>query len=68
MHGPTPTERKIMDDWVRDLASFVRGDKAYSYGTQAANEHKVLTPQGTIDVQIDERWEELLRLMEVFAG
>ncbi|KAG2413493.1 hypothetical protein HFD88_002682 [Aspergillus terreus] len=68
MHGPTPTERKIMDDWVRDLAAFVRDDKAYSYGTQAANEHKVLTPQGTMEVQIDERWEELLRLMEVFAG
>ncbi|KAF9890763.1 hypothetical protein FE257_005632 [Aspergillus nanangensis] len=67
MHGPTSDERKIMDDWVKDLAAFVGDDRGHSYGTEAKNEMKVVTPRGTIEVQQDARWEELLELMGIFS-
>ncbi|KAM5356916.1 hypothetical protein ACJ41O_003562 [Fusarium nematophilum] len=68
MHNPTPEERNLMDDWISDLRAFVNNESGYTYGTTAPDEHKVMTPEGEIEVQKDKRWEELLRVMEVFSG
>lgn len=67
MHGPTEKELGVMKDWIADLAAFVKGED-HVYGTKAIHEFKVVTPEGVIAIQRDERWMELLQLAEVFAG
>ncbi|KAH8687309.1 carboxylesterase [Tricladium varicosporioides] len=68
LHGPTPRERKLMEEWVIDLAMFLRNEKAFKYGTEMPDEYKVVTPEGEIEVQKDPRWEELLELADIFSG
>ena len=68
MHGPTSDEQQLMHEWIRDLVAFVNDDKDYVYGTNKADEVKVATPGGKIEIQQDKRWSELLGLMDVFAG
>ncbi|PYI00327.1 alpha/beta-hydrolase, partial [Aspergillus sclerotiicarbonarius CBS 121057] len=68
MHGPSPADRALMDDWIRDLAAFVNDEEGYQYGTRSADEYKVMTPEGKIELQQDPRWEGLLQLMDVFSG
>ncbi|KAE8155306.1 Alpha/Beta hydrolase protein [Aspergillus avenaceus] len=68
MHGPTPSERRLMDTWISDLVAFVNGDGDYDYGTKECDEYKAMTPDGRIKIQKDPRWTELLSLMDVFAG
>lgn len=68
MHGPSPAERILMDDWIRDLVAFVNDQPDYEYGTRSADEYKVMTPEGTIEIQKDGRWDSLLQLMDVFSG
>ncbi|KAH6682703.1 carboxylesterase [Halenospora varia] len=68
LHGPTPVERKLMEDWIADLSSFLRGGKDFIYGTSKPEEYKVVTPDGKIEIQRDSRWEELLELADVFSG
>lgn len=68
MHGPTPAEHQLMHEWVRDLVAFVNDEPGHAYGTEKADEVKVATPEGHIEIQKDSRWSELLDLMEVFAG
>ncbi|KAH8669160.1 Alpha/Beta hydrolase protein [Xylariales sp. PMI_506] len=67
-HGPTPAEMQLMNDWIRDLVAFVHDEEDYQYGTQEANEFKVMTPKGKIEIQKDPRWEELLQVMDLFSG
>jgi hypothetical protein len=68
MHGPSPDERQLMDTWISDLVAFVKGDNDHSYGTKDCDEYKVMTAEGDIKVQKDARWNELLKLMDVFSG
>jgi len=68
LHGPTPDERLLMEAWIQDLTAFVWNDQDFQYGTTARDEFKVLTHDGRIEVQKDERWDELLRLADDFAG
>ncbi|KAL4921722.1 Alpha/Beta hydrolase protein [Aspergillus aurantiobrunneus] len=68
MHGPTSAERQLLHEWVRDLVAFVNDKPGHVYGTEKADEVKVATPEGRIEVQKDTRWVELLDLLEVFAG
>lgn len=68
MHRPSGADRALMDDWIRDLAAFVKDERGYAYGTRSADEYKVMTPDGKIEVQKDPRWEGLLQLMDVFSG
>jgi hypothetical protein len=68
LHGPTPAERVLMENWIADLVAFVNDDQAYEYGTKEIDDFKVVTPEGTIQVQKDQRWEELLGLASVFSG
>lgn len=57
-----------MKGWISDLTAFVQNDERYTYGTKAIDEFKVVTSEGRIIVQRDERWNELLGLAAVFAG
>jgi hypothetical protein len=58
----------LMENWIADLVAFVNDDQAYEYGTKEIDDFKVVTPEGTIQVQKDQRWEELLGLASVFSG
>ncbi|KAH7410565.1 Alpha/Beta hydrolase protein, partial [Cadophora sp. MPI-SDFR-AT-0126] len=68
LHGPTPEERVLMEDWIRDLVAFVNGEKDHLYGTQRIEEFKVMTSERKIEVQTDARWSELLKLADHFSG
>jgi hypothetical protein len=68
MHGPTEKERGLMEDWISDLTAFVGGEAGHDYGTRKIDEFKVLTPDGRIEIQNDDRWGDLLNLAEVFSG
>jgi hypothetical protein len=57
-----------MEDWTADLNAFVAGDNSYKYGTSEADDWKVITPDGTIVVEKDARWNELLVLGDVFSS
>ncbi|KAG7067948.1 Carboxylic ester hydrolase [Colletotrichum scovillei] len=67
-HGPTPTERQLMEDWIQILVNFVNDTEGYEYGTKSVEEIRVLTPEATIEVRPDERWSELVKLGNIFAG
>lgn len=68
MHGPTAAERKLMEDWIEQFVAFVNDNQEYEFGTRAIDEMKVATPDGTIEIQKDQRWESLLKLGNVFAN
>jgi hypothetical protein len=57
-----------MENWIRDLGAFLRDEKEYSYGALMAEDYKVITPDGKIEIQEDRRWKELLGLADVFSG
>ncbi|SCO84261.1 related to triacylglycerol lipase II precursor [Fusarium oxysporum] len=67
-HGPTPAERDLMDAWIRDLRAFVNDEEGYMYGTELTTDYKVMQPQGTIAIERDGRWEELLQVMDIFSA
>ncbi|CAG7564443.1 unnamed protein product [Fusarium equiseti] len=67
-HGPTPAERHLMDEWITDLRAFVNDEPDYDYGTAGATEYKVMQPRGTIGIETDGRWEELLQVMDIFCA
>ena len=67
--GPTPVERKLMENWIQILVRFVRDDQPdYNFGTREIDEMKVATPECTIQIKKDERWEELAKIGAIFAG
>lgn len=68
LHGPTKNEYRLMEDWIRDLVAFMRDEEDYEYGTLQPDSYKVITPEGKIEIQKDQRWEELLKLADVFSG
>lgn len=57
-----------MADWIRILVAFVNNDETYEYGSKTVQEMKVITPEGTIEVQKDQRWDELVRIGNIFSG
>ncbi|RDW65604.1 hypothetical protein BP5796_10296 [Coleophoma crateriformis] len=65
---PTDKERVLMERWNCDLVAFVNNERGHEYGTKSINEFKVATPEGSIEIQEDERWLDLLQLSEVFFG
>ncbi|GLA30700.1 hypothetical protein AnigIFM63326_009134 [Aspergillus niger] len=67
MHDPTAPERELMNEWIKILVSFVHDDNTYEFGTQSLDEFKVATPQGMVQVKRDPRWQELVKLGEVFS-
>ncbi|KAF9881495.1 carboxylesterase-lipase family protein [Colletotrichum karsti] len=67
-HGPTPAERQLMADWIQILVALVNDDDTYRFGTTSIDQMKVMTPEGTIDIRPDERWDELIHLGKILAG
>lgn len=67
LHGPTQAERSLMEEWIKSLVAFVQDTQEYDFGTKSIDEMKVATPQGSIEIQKDVRWGDLVRLGEVFA-
>lgn len=65
---PTPEEQYLMKDWIKILVAFVNNDTEYDFGTKAVQELKIATPEGTIEVQPDLRWDRLIAIGKVFAG
>lgn len=57
-----------MEDWIEQFVAFVNDNQKYEFGTSMVDEMKVATPDGTIEVQKDQRWESLVKLGEVFAN
>ena len=57
-----------MKDWIQILVAFVNNDESYDYGTNTVQEIKVATPQGRIEIQLDERWDELTKIGEILSG
>lgn len=57
-----------MEDWIKILVAFVQDDDGFSLGTSTVQELKVATPEATVEVQPDERWDQLLEIGKVFAG
>jgi uncharacterized protein YaiE (UPF0345 family) len=57
-----------MSNWIRDLRAFIHGEQGYCYGTSAPEEYKVMTGEGNIAVQNDTKWDELIGVMDLFAG
>jgi hypothetical protein len=68
MHGPTTAERTLMEDWIEQFVAFVKDNHGYEFGTRAIDEIKVATPDGTIEIQKDQRWESLVNFGDVFAN
>lgn len=67
--GPTPAERKLMEDWIQILVRFVRDDEPdYDFGTCDIDEMKVATPECDIQIKKDARWEGLAKIGGIFAG
>lgn len=68
MHDPHPQETQLMNDWIRDLRAFVHNEEGYKYGTSQADDFKVMTPKGQLEIQKDLRWQELLQVIRLFSG
>ncbi|KAJ5653600.1 hypothetical protein N7490_000603 [Penicillium lividum] len=68
LHGPTDEERILMEGWIQSFVAFVNDDPEYEFGTHCIDEMKVATPEGKIKIQKDQRWDELVKLGEVFAS
>ena len=68
LHGPTPKERELMDEWIKILVAFVNNDKSYDFGTRSVNDMKVASSDATVKVETDVQWETLAGLGDVFAG
>ncbi|KAL4972738.1 Alpha/Beta hydrolase protein [Aspergillus desertorum] len=66
-YGPTPPERRLMEEWIKNLVAFVNDDASFEFGTRTVQEMKVVSPEGVIEIENDERWEELLRIGEILA-
>ncbi|KAL2822889.1 alpha/beta-hydrolase [Aspergillus granulosus] len=66
-YGPTAPEKVLMHDWIQNLVAFVNDNETFEFGTGNIEEMKVVSPEGAIGIQRDERWEELLRIGETFA-
>ena len=56
-----------MEDWIQNLVAFVNDDAEFEFGTRRIEEMKVVSPEGRIEVVVDERWEELLKIGQMFA-
>jgi uncharacterized protein YaiE (UPF0345 family) len=57
-----------MKDWIDILVAFVNDDATHHFGTTSVEQLKVITPAGSIEIQADSRWAELIAIGKVFAG
>ncbi|KAI8941620.1 hypothetical protein NX059_002833 [Plenodomus lindquistii] len=66
--GPTPEEKRLMREWIEILVAFVNDDEQFEFGTTKIEQMKTVTPKGTIEIQPDKRWNDLIAVGRVFAG
>ncbi|KAH8895552.1 alpha/beta-hydrolase [Thozetella sp. PMI_491] len=66
-HGPTEKERAFMQDWIRILVALVQDDSSYDFGTTTVDQFKVATPDASIEIRSDPRWDELVTLGQIFG-
>lgn len=57
-----------MEEWIRILNAFVSGDESYEFGTTSVLDMKVMTANGDITIQKDERWQDLIKIGKIFSG
>jgi hypothetical protein len=57
----TGTEKELICEWLKPVASFIRGEKV-NWGTSEVKEVRYLTGEGKIEIRDDEVWEEKLPL------
>ena len=50
------------------MKAFVWNEPNYKYGTKSQTDFKVMTPERTIEIQKDERWQELADLADIISG
>lgn len=68
MHGPTEIERVFMDRWIGTLVAFVRNEADYDHGTRTAREVVMATPEAKVEIRLDPRWDELVKLGQLFGS
>lgn len=56
-----------MQDWIKILVGLVQDDPNYTFGTTRPKDIKMATPEAKIEIRPDSRWEELVRLGEIFG-
>lgn len=56
-----------MDDWIKILVEFVKSNPDYQFGTKTEKDLKVATPEAKIEILPDDRWDELVKLGEIFG-
>lgn len=66
-HGPTDTERTFMQKWIDTLVALVKDEADYDHGTRTVKELVMATPEAEIEVHLDQRWDELVNLGEIFG-
>jgi uncharacterized protein YaiE (UPF0345 family) len=57
-----------MKDWIDILVAFVNDDTTYPFGTTKVEQLKVISPAGSIEIQEDSRWTNLIAIGKIFAG
>lgn len=67
-HGPTAKEQTLMKDWIDNLVAFMQDDGQFDFGTRSVADMKVVTADGQIKVEEDQKYSSLVDLARVFTG
>lgn len=57
-----------MEKWIDTLVAFVKNEKDYDHGTRTVREVVMATPEAGVEVRLDPRWDELVKLGEIFGS
>lgn len=57
-----------MQKWIDTLVAFVKDEADYDHGTRTLKEVVMATPEANIEVRLDPRWDELVKLGEIFGN
>lgn len=57
-----------MQKWIDTLIALVKDEPDYDHGTRTVKEVVMATPEAEIEVRLDPRWDELVKLGEIFGN
>lgn len=57
-----------MQKWIDTLVALVKDEADYDHGTESVKELVMATPEAKIEVCLDPRWDELVKLGEIFGS
>lgn len=57
-----------MEKWIDTLIALVKDEADYDHGTRTVKEVVMATPEAEIEVRLDPRWDELVKLGEIFGN